>query len=378
MYRLRYYLRSIQRPRIRNCGFAMTAGLGFVGVALKPDGRARYQGLQTCGSVWECPSCQMRIKARRAEEIRKVVEAHGHARCALLTLTVRHGAGDDLQALRMALADAWRGFTRGAAWERFRRSHGVVGSVRAVEVTHGANGWHPHIHVLLLFEQKLPDRQLFTVDGRVRWVPSTIGWLIDRWRTMVVRYLGDEHEPDDEHGLTLAPCFAADYLSKLGLELSDPGLKKGRRKGRTPLEIASDYADAMQAVRAGDDRLAPRRRRDAWLWRTYCAAMLGARQLTWSRGLKKAFGIRDRTDLEVSQDEEPGADDQSVVVGKIAAADWATIRRRRVGYAGADHYCLRAAELGGGPGLRKAVQEVVTGAVGSGAPAFSAGHDSDA
>lgn len=375
MWRLRYYLRPIGRERIRACGFAQTASGGFVGVALKPEGKAYFQGLQTCGSVWECPPCQMTIKARRAEEVRTIVERHGHSRCALLTLTFRHGVGDDLAELRKALANAWRATTRGNAWKGFVRRHGVAGWVRALEVTHSeANGWHPHIHVLLLFERELPEREIFETDVGLRWLPRDVGWLVDRWRDMVVRYIGAAHEPDDNFGVTLTPCHAADYVSKLGLEISDPGKKRGRGGGRTPLQLAAQFADVAQELRklerrrrVDSSRLSELRRRKSrlsQLWRGYCEAMRGARQLTWSRGLKARFGIQDRTDLEVAQEEEPACDDQSVVVGTIRAETWKGIRARRVGNTTAAYYCLRAAEQGGGPGLRKAVADIEAGRVG--------------
>lgn len=363
MYRLRYYLRPINRPRIRACGFAIVADAGRVGVTISDEGKAKFDGLANCGSVWECPCCQMVIKARRAEEVRTVVEAHGAGRVAMLTLTIRHGVGDDLKKLRRSLADAWRGFTRGAAYQRFKKRHGVEGAIRALEVTHGDNGWHPHIHVLLLLKRPFDELEVFPVDGHDRWVPRDVGWVIDRWSTMVERYVGAAHVPDDSYGVTLTPCRAADYVSKLGLELSDPGVKRGRSKGRTPLQIASDFADASAEVRAG--RLASKKRkaRDRWLWCRYAEAMRGARQLTWTRDLKKRFGIDDRTDREVAQDEEPSVNDD-VVIGTLTAEQWKTIRARRVNGTPASYYVLACAERGGGPGLRKAVADVVEGRVG--------------
>ena len=365
MWRLRYYLRHIARDRIKACGFALTSSAGGVGVAIKPEGGAFFRGLQTCGSVWECPPCQMTIKAKRADEIRRVIEKHGHARAAMLSLTIRHGRDDDLARMRKDFANAWRGFTRGAAWKRFCERHKVIGWVRSLEITHSnANGWHPHIHVLLLFADELPALEVYKVDGVTRWIPSDVGWVIERWQAMVCRYIGAEHEPDDDHGAVLSPCFSADYISKLGLEISDPGAKKGRRGGRTPLQIASDFADASAAVKKGGSSLRRQKARDGWLWTSYCEAMRGARQLTWSRGLKAKFGIVDRTDADVAQEEEPACDDQAITVGVIDSKAWDTIRCRRVGTCSAAYYVLRAAEIGGGPGLRKAVAEIVSGRCG--------------
>lgn len=312
LYRLRWHLRRLSRPRIKACGHAIVTPEGRVAVAVGEDGHARFRGLARCGSVWECPICQATIKRARAEEVKAVVESHGREKCVMLTLTIRHGMGDNLRELRTKLADAWRGMTRGAPWRRFKAELGVSGTIRALEVTHGRNGWHPHLHIVLLTGAQPDETEVIEVDGVSRWIPPSVGWVIDRWKTMVERYVGKEHVPDDEHGVTLTPLHDARYVSKLGLEVSDPGLKIGKQGSRTPLQIAAEWSRF-------------RHRRDAWLWRTYCEAMRGARQLTWSAGLKRKHGIRDRPDWEVAEDEElPRVDE--VVVGTIDAGLWRRIR----------------------------------------------------
>jgi hypothetical protein len=68
----------------------------------------------------------------------------------LLTLTNKHDRRDDLGALLDGQARALKRFMRGtkAAKAWFDRL-GSIGTIRAMEVTHGdANGWHPHYHVL--------------------------------------------------------------------------------------------------------------------------------------------------------------------------------------------------------------------------------------
>jgi hypothetical protein len=272
------------------------------------DGRVVYKGITTCGLVWECPVCQMTIKARRAEQVGELVEWHGRPGAFLLSLTFRHGLGNDLRAARKGLANAWRGMARGKPWERFKRALGVVGTVRAMEVTHGPNGWHPHLHVLVLCR---PGWEAATMpDG----LPVD-EWIADRWSAMVCRYLGDEHQPDEAHGVGWTPCTDGRYLSKLGLEVSDPGRKHGRNANRSPLDIAADLVDRGH-------------RSDRTLWRSYCLAMHGARQLTWSKGLRELAGIPDKTDAELAADEEAGQ--RTTPVLRIEGNDWRRIARYRV------------------------------------------------
>ncbi len=296
------------------CGHVMTGDA--VSMRATDDGRVVLKGITTCGLAWECPVCQMTIKARRAEQIAQLVEWHGREGAFLLTLTFRHGRGNDLRTARQGLANAWRGMTRGKPWKLFKERLGVRGTVRAMEVTHGPNGWHPHLHVLFLCR---PGWEAATMwDG----LPVQT-WLADRWASMVIRYLGPEHEPDPRYGTTTTACMDGQYLAKLGLEVSDPGRKEATKteegeaddQNRNPLEIARDLVDHG-------------RRSDRELWRVYCQAMHGARQLTWSKGLRAVANIPDKTDAELAADEEAGQ--QTAHVLTVAGDDWRRIARKRI------------------------------------------------
>ncbi|PRW75701.1 protein rep, partial [Pseudomonas fluorescens] len=67
----------------------------------------------------------------------------------MLTLTVPHGLGDDLSGLLEQIHKAWRSTSTSRAGKKLRKLLGVRGTIRALEVTPGSNGFHPHLHVLL-------------------------------------------------------------------------------------------------------------------------------------------------------------------------------------------------------------------------------------
>lgn len=259
-------------------------------------GRAHFHGLMRCGSAWECPVCQVALKTARAEEVKTAVGWHvakfGTDSAAMLTNTVRHGIGDDVRVLRRGLAKAWRSVQGGKAWRQARARYGLVGYIRALEPTHGSkHGWHPHLHIVLLSKRPLDE------EFR-RWVSA-------RWQRAVLRWLGPDHVPNDRNGCDLRPCHEADYLQKLGLEVSAPD-KAARRGSRTPLQLLSAF------VHDGDlDALT--------LYRDYALGMKGARMLTWSLGLKKAAGVDERTDEEVIYGED--AAEQMVLTIKGRAWD---------------------------------------------------------
>ena len=309
MYELRNGLRPLGSKRVAACGHRRIAREVEVvrRTAKRESGEtykhAYYRGLLRCGSVWECPVCAMQIRAERGDELKRAVFAWGADNVAMLSLTVRHGLGSDLHLTRQGLSAAFQRLIRGQPWIRFRLKYGIEHHVRAVEVTHGAYGWHPHLHALLFLEIPLsPEEQVAAAE-----------WLQERWRNCVRRELGGEYVPN-EHGVDLRASRRADYLAKFSFELVDPGSKKGRGKNRTPLQIASSAASGTST----DDEV---------LWVAYCAGMRGAKMLTWSKGLRTAVDL----DLEQSDDEivEGEEREEAEIVAVISGPAWDSVRGRR-------------------------------------------------
>jgi len=347
LYEVQRGIRPIQRvtsrdgqwSRMASCGWALAHGRDHVAVMVTPStGKARYSGVQTCGSVWECPVCSARIQAGRADEIEQAVDQHwGLKRAIMVTLTVRHGPGDDLEKLRRGLADAWRKMRSGGPWRRIEEAWGIKAYIKALEVTHGPNGWHPHLHVIFLLDRPIAE-QRWRKKGGQRYINgaserpeggdgpprpydrAALLWL-RRWQQKVEQTMGPEYVPDARRGLYVTPCERSTYLAKFGLELvgigkSDASTKQDwrRRHGyRTPFEFAAAYADGK-----GED--------DARIWREWCAGIKGARHLTWSRGLKEEAAVRERTDEELATGEDPGGADEALI-GHIEADDWRRIRK---------------------------------------------------
>jgi len=236
----------------------------------------------------------------------------------MLSLTVRHGLGDDLRATRRGIAAAFRRLIRGRPWPRFCKKYRIEFHVRALEVTHGLHGWHPHLHALLFLEIPLSPAEL----------DAATTWLHERWRNCVRRALGSEFVPN-EHGVDLRASKRADYLAKFSLELVDPGTKRGRAGNRTPIQIAVSAATG----KCPDDEA---------LWVAYCAGMRGAKMLTWSEGLRAAVELDvEKHDEEIVEGEEQK---EAEIVAVISGPAWDSARGRR----GIPCAILEAAELATG------------------------------
>lgn len=338
--RLRFQLLAqSQRLSLRkSVSFCRLARVDRVGVDIVADaetGQCRYEQVATCGSVWECPMCAATVKRRYAEEIRWTVAAHraesesrrGH----LLTLTIRHGSGDSLAVTLRGLTDAWRWVQSGRQWQTARKTLGLE-YIRAVEITHGDNGWHPHLHVVLLSEGPLGTD--FT------------SWLRDRWEDAVARNLPSRCRPSSGRGLRLDALHEVDYISKMcGDELADGGGAKLPKNGnRTPWQILRDSA-GHGGSHPGEVELSRK------MWREYATATLGTRFLGWSRGLS-AVRERAREVLDAEPDPDVG------YVTSVLAAEWDQIQY----VPGILPTLLEAAERGGAPEVSDSVKRALLAA----------------
>lgn len=311
-------------PRLRHCGRFSHTGVGGAVLRLSNTDtgrRAGLAGLQSCGSVWACPICARRIASQRSGEVRRVLEAVADTggSAVLLTLTMRHRAGQRLTDLWSALSAAWGAVTSGRAWSAEQDRYGVLGWVRTVEATHGEHGWHLHVHAVLVFDGPVSVDMAGELGGR----------MFGRWeRALSRRGLASVQ---DRGGLDVREVRmtadsldrVAEYLSKITHEITSPSTKDGRFGNRSPFAILRDAL----ATGLADD---------AELWITWEQSSHGRRQLTWSRGLRDWAGLHvERTDDEIVAQDIRGDD---VLV--IPAESWPRVRAEVADL-------LDAVELGG-------------------------------
>ena len=282
------------------------------------DGRTRYLGLETCGSVWHCPVCAAPIAERRRQDVEAVFDAHAATGGTvwLATLTVRHGAMDGVGDLRAFVARAWSKVLAGRVWKRIAGAAGVVGWVRGLEVTHGGNGWHPHLHVAVLLAAGVGEdaAQLFGVQ------------LFERWAGIVDKSPFGPVSPEAfRFERAVRAKAVGDYVAKWGAdeELAKSNLKRGRGGNRTPWQLLADAANG--------DRWAAR------LWQAYAETFKGARWITWSVGVRERYGLVEATDEQAAADDGIGE-----VLGTFGHSLW-----RRIVFRGFEVAVLEAAEAGG-------------------------------
>lgn len=243
---------------------------------------ADLQGLTRCASPWSCPVCAPRVASLRARVLAPQVQARLDAGWTawLITLTVRHGREDPLDTLFAGLSKAWSRVTSGKAGKALRRL-GSPEYIRGLDLTWSSrNGWHPHVHVVVL----LPPGH---GDGR-----ATATALAARWRS-VLGALGYDALPGAQD---VQPCRdaaqAAAYATTPAAVYEAVGIgTKTARNPRAGLTAFDLLRAAVPESGPGDSAMIAR-------WCEYVAAVKGRRQTTVSRGLTL-------DDDKVLMDEEP-------------------------------------------------------------------------
>lgn len=307
----RYLWQVSTLERVRRCGRVGVTDHGGPVLRLSRAGGERvagYAGLARCGSPHACPTCAPRIGAQRAEEIAQVVEAV-HAEggsAALLTLTLRHRKGQRLADLWSATTYAWGRVTSGKAYQQERERFGITGWVRSTETTYGEAGWHPHCHVLILFDSPMSPEMVEALGDSL--------W--PRWERAVTRrgYSAvAERGGLDVRVVNPGSDGLGRYLQKIAFEAAGGPWKRGREESRTPFEL---LADTMATGLADDFDL----------WAEFEQASHGRKALSWANGTRERYRLApERSDQELA-DEELGTADDDVLA--LPAETWRAVRDR--------------------------------------------------
>lgn len=274
---------------LARCGWTPVGQVALTRRREDLGGGATLASVHHCHSVHGCPVCAMAIKGRRAQEVTALVQLwrqHFGPRSVLMqTLTFRHSIHDRLDELEDGFAEARERFERCRSRDALEAREGLVGRAVAKEVTHGANGWHLHSHGLLFFERSISAGEVAEIQRSEA----------QRWAETVARTMGEDHRPTLERGCDVRPAELADYIAKLGLELSDVGTKEAKRGGLTPWGIL--------------ERAAHGERRSRGRWAEYVRATKGRSSVRFGQNLLKRarlLGYQHKEDGELT-DESTGA-----------------------------------------------------------------------
>ena len=283
-----------KKLRVAFCGKKATSPVvDFV----KSAGVAHAVGVETCGSIWACPVCAAKIIQKRREEVRTAIGESSKAGGAvyMMAFTAAHSRKEPLKQVKNRISNSWQKLLAGR-FKAIKEDYGIIGYVRALEVTHGeTNGWHPHIHILFFLDKPLPEN-----------IRENLEWdLFNRWDKIICREGG---QPCNQKLFNLELCAnpdaAGDYVAKWGAdsEITNLHAKNAKNGGKSPFQLLSLYQ------KGGKNYQYYGKLFGQFMW-----DFKGARHLTWSRGLKKLFKIVEIIDQKLA-DEMPA---ENILVGSL-------------------------------------------------------------
>ena len=187
-------------------------------------------GTQTCQHN-TCPTCSMRRAMEKGDRLARLLTAHLEAGGSIVTgvLSISHTVADRLSDLYAAVKRARQATFSGRPWQGDREAYGIVGSVWHREVTRTANGWHVHIHYVLVLDGELSDDELAALDAAI----------FGRYRAAVEK--GGRRAVHEANGLQRVRTGAgiAQYVAKsAALEATMGDRKPG---SVTPFQVLQDY-----------------------------------------------------------------------------------------------------------------------------------------
>lgn len=198
-----------------------------------------------------------------------------------------------------------------------------LGTVRSLEVTHGKNGWHPHVHEVLFMQ----DDDL--LNARRAQDALTSQWV----ESLLKSGLGDQSKINYmlQHAFDIrGGDFVSDYINKFGREPIEI-------KGWTIAHEATKANSKMAARKIGGDfHFTPFQllgfatdgdEKAAALFVEFAKNFEGKRQNYWTNGLKDWFHINEVEDAELAE-ESASAEPEEEFVIRLDVIQWRTILER--------------------------------------------------
>jgi len=248
------------------------------------NNKAHFKNLIYCSSVWACPVCRYKIQeARRLEVMTILKEAQKQGKqMSFGTFTVKH-------TKKYRQSDITKGFKEiNEAWRKIMSIRHVkelknkyqIGYIKSYDTRYNKiNGFHNHLHIIIISESHETCEEYFNVIKK-EWLKRFEG-------TKGINIVYEKvYNGSDKEKLT-------EYITKLGLsyEIVNSENAKKSKTSIAPLDCL-DLIQKKEFTEYTEAELIK-------IYNEYITGTKGLRSMTFSRGLKKEYGIKEKTDEEI-------------------------------------------------------------------------------
>jgi len=233
---------------------------------------------------------------------------------AMATFTIGHKLKTPLSKSMSILKESYHRMWSGRVAQKFNETHGIIGSVRAFEITTTLeNGWHPHIHLLLVSHTKftlelctemylrLGHKWIREVDKSGGYATIQRGVNVTQGNDALIKYIDNAGQKIARVSMDKTPVY----------EVGKTPAKTAHEGGRTLWQLLADYVRGD--VNAGI------------LWAIAQSQLRGTKQLLASNSLKALLQDPDSLNDEVAGiiDVRP----EDICLAKLDLNEWKLVHR---------------------------------------------------
>jgi len=142
---------EVRKKRINGCGCRPIDSKKNIDVVKGEKGSVYLSNVQKCGMVWLCPVCLIKLNKHKLEWLKQTLEHHSKERrkMSFNTLTIQHKRYSRLEHTMEQLQSIYRAVYKNRKLQSLKKEHQIEW-IYTMEITYGANGWHPHFHFVVV------------------------------------------------------------------------------------------------------------------------------------------------------------------------------------------------------------------------------------
>lgn len=278
--------------------------------------RAYYRSLQTCGSVWSCPVCAVKISEYRKKELEQLIEQalSSGKYIYLFTWTLPHYYHELCKIVldrfnkttrQMKCQKSLKNSPNFKPWRVLNEVYQNHGYVITKEVLYGQNGWHVHSHGLFIFDKKIENQLQARNDYFETWLKACdLNFKIADYpdhifKSFIKRSFRLDHLTGD------AKKIYSEYLTKSGIvkkekelngwglqhEMTKSHLKKSESKSLTPFGMLDKIRELEPYSK--ESKILKQK------FYEYVTAFSGTSFVRWSPGLRDKYNIEFKSDEQI-------------------------------------------------------------------------------
>ena len=226
---------EVRKKRINGCGCRPIDANKDFDVIKGQKGNVYLGNVQKCGMIWLCPVCLIKLNKHKLEWLKLTLDHHSkqNRKMSFNTLTIQHKRYSRLEDTMDLLQSVYRAVYKNRKLQSLKKEHQIEW-IYTMEITYGANGWHPHFHFLVVSKTDHSSVKEYNKLFKLLYKKEIEkrGLLYKEGVTIDIKSISNDNE-------------IANYMTKQNAvyEITSNQNKTSYKASKNYLELVSDYID---------------------------------------------------------------------------------------------------------------------------------------